>query len=495
MPVAPEVFLSYAHADDEGVRYGSRGWVECFYDALLRRLREVRGRETSIWLDEQGRISGASALTPTIRHGLENASALITIVSPSYAASQWCRDEFVFFRDAHAQRGGLTVPTDDGGTMVRVFMVNKLPLSLHASGTLKPDFIAAEAELADSPGFRFHHVIAGRPFEYVPPAESDGADFCRAINALAYDIVRLLDHGKASLPVPASGISVYLAAATSDLAEHREKIRGALQQAGHTVISGDQRQTVEEVKADLGRARISVHLIGSAYGAIPERSTVSIEELEYALAGAERVRPGFARLSWIAPDLDAAQVEARQAAFIRSVRESDDRLAAVSLEDFKTIVKDELAKKPETAPPPATRQKIYLIFDSPDKDAAESVRRWLYEQGFAVPKPLSSGSASQIREIHKQNLKYADGVLIYYGVVNEYFVQKNLGDLEQIYGFGRSRKKSMSRGVYLADPDDGAKHESVLDPEIHVIPGFGPFNPKFLMPFLQDLKLLHGSTA
>jgi hypothetical protein len=505
MSVEPEVFLSYAHADDEGVQYGPRGWVQWFYDAIIPSLRVARGRETRIWLDKTGRINGASVLTPTIKAGLEKSALLITIVSPSYAASRWCEDELKFFRESCAGRGGLSVVTPDG-TLARVFMINKRPLEMFPeprSIPAKPPSLAQIPELADATGYNFYRIVSGKPLEFEPPtAPAVGGAFCEAINNLACDIVRVLDGGKEPLSVPPTGIVVYLAETSSDVAGQREKLRGALRQLGHTMLpQGELKQGsgyADLVRADLSRARISIHVVGATYD-VSEQSDRSIVEIQYELAGAEaKRRHEFSRLTWIPPEVDAANTDDRQKAFIQSLEANDPRLvtAPTSLEDFKTLIKDELAKKPEEPPRPSgDAKKVYLIFDAPDRDAADPVSHWLLKQHFTILTPLSKGTAGEIREIHRRNLKYADGVLICYGVVSEFFVKKNLGDLEWIYGAGRSKKRPiLARGVYLADPDEACKHD-IMDPTVRVIPGFGPFTPEVLRAFMEDLRKGAGAPA
>ena len=210
------------------------------------------------------------------------------------------------------------------------------------------------------------------------------------------------------------------------------------------------------------------------YGTVPEGSETSAAELQYQLAG-EEVRPDFTRLTWLPPGIEPS--DARQAAFIERVRQSDAQL--------RTLIKDALKPKSLVAarkPSPDEVKIVYLIFEPPDEEFAEPVSEWLFAQGFEVLKPTRSGSL----KAHKINLRDSDGVLIYYGQPDDDWLTVKLADLRKTFGHGRDRNRQLKGAVYLADPEhpDKDKFRSQL---VRVIPGFGRFRPAALQPFLDEL--------
>jgi TIR domain len=474
----PEIFISYAHADNDHPRYESReweharGWVECFYDALTKRLRQLRGRETLVWRDQSGRIKGASALTDTIKDGLRTCPVLITVVSPAYLASGWCADELRFFREAAAERGGLRV-----GNLLRVVKINKLPV-------FGDSFLSRDPDLADATGYAFYRSVGGNPLEFDPPHGSElGQPFLNEINTLAADIVELLDGPR----VAPSGVTVFLAETSADVEDLRGKLRTELVQFGHAVLpsaaSSHDISDSAQVGDHLARARLSIHVLGRQYAAIPEGRETSTAELQYDLAGEQLRRSDFTRLTWLPPGVEPA--DARQAAFVERVRSFDSQFVTAPLEDVKTQIKDALRPKPigsEQRRAPSDVKIVYLIFEPPDEEHAELVRKWLDGQGFEVLKPTRSGSL----KAHRINLRDSDGVLIYYGQTDDDWLTVKLHDLRKTFGQGRDRRRPLRGAVYLADPEepDKAKFSSHI---VDVIPGFGRFRPETLRGFIDCL--------
>jgi hypothetical protein len=483
---APEVFVSYAHADNEYPRYesrdweGSRGWVECFCEALGKRLRGLR-RGTEIWRDGSGGIRGASELTPTIERAIADASILVTISSPAYAQSQWCEKELTLFRErAVSRHGGLLV-----GTMLRVFRINKLPVSGETFATRIP-------ELADSTGYQLYRYVEGRPLEYEPPYGIEaGARFLAGVNNIAYDIVEVLQ-GR-SAPVAPTGISVYLAETTPDVADYRAKLQSEIEQFGHTVLPGaNDARSVEDparIRSELARARLSVHVVGGEAGPVsPGSSGRSSVELQYDLAGEEAARRSdFTRLTWLAPLRQAP--EPAQAAFIERLKNTDPNLLEASLEDVRSLVKQQLEAKPPSRAKPAAGEVriVYLMFDSPDEDSAKPLATWLFDQGFEVLKPARSGN---LLKAHKVNLRDSHGALIYYGEVNDAWLTVKLADLRKTLVDSQRKTHEFKGAVYLGDPASEDKNDLRLQ-LFDIIPGFGRFRPELLKAFADKL---HEST-
>lgn len=493
----PDVFISYAHEDNDWPTYGSEGgWVQCFYNALNRRLNNLR-RGTVVFLDESGGITGASALNDTIRQALADCSVLVTVVSPTYLSSAWCAKELQFFRDSVAQ-GGLTVATEKRGRLARVMKAIKIPIDHSA---LKG--IASET---DAVGYQFWQDDGrGSPIELVAPhGDVDGTDFCRAINTLATDIAAVLQalatggNGQPAAPKPQaapasakpSGPLIYLAETTSDLADARERIRQELEQYGCTVVPATQQfpgpNYADQVKANLAGARLSIHPVGKSYGMIPEGSDESIVDVQYRLAiEHSNEDAAFVRLVWMPPGIEPA--DQRQSGFVTALRD-DPALKVSSLEDFKTIVHDTLVPPASEQAPPSSdgpRRGVYLIFNELDSATALTVNSYLTQRGFKVWTPTSDERERLRLREHQKRLKLSQGVLIYYGLANDRWVQNMQMILAQ--DFVTAGKNTRARCVVLADPErDDKKH--FTDPEFRIVTCFGGFEPQRLDGFLRDME-------
>src|SRR3712207_3682631 len=103
-----------------------------------------------------------------------------------------------------------------------------------------------------------------------------------------------------------AGKAVYLATSTSDVSAERDRIRRELQQRGYQVLPDRELplfapEFVAELRENLARAALSVHLVGASYGLIPEgEEERSVVRLQHELA-AERgaAEASFTRLVWV----------------------------------------------------------------------------------------------------------------------------------------------------------------------------------------------------
>jgi TIR domain len=99
-----DVFVSYAHVDDEPLIGAQRGWVTTLINNLETVVRQKLGfRDFRIWMDHQ--LAGNQPLTPAIMSALGNTATLLIILSPGYLSSEWCgRERTAFLRLVQGKR-------------------------------------------------------------------------------------------------------------------------------------------------------------------------------------------------------------------------------------------------------------------------------------------------------------------------------------------------------------------------------------------------------
>jgi F-box protein 11 len=107
MTDTPKAFLSYAHADDDFLG----GRIAALRDALQKAVRFETGEPFDVFLDKDG-IGLGQDWQDRLDEALAGARFLIPILSPSYFASQACRDELRKFLDLEqrAKRKDLVLP-------------------------------------------------------------------------------------------------------------------------------------------------------------------------------------------------------------------------------------------------------------------------------------------------------------------------------------------------------------------------------------------------
>ncbi len=101
-----DVFVSYAHIDNEPLPGIKHGWVTNFVEGLKITLAKEMGRKDkfSLWMDYE-KLRGNHTVTPEIHSVLAEARTLVLFLSKSYLESSWCMDEFNTFA-ARPEAGG-----------------------------------------------------------------------------------------------------------------------------------------------------------------------------------------------------------------------------------------------------------------------------------------------------------------------------------------------------------------------------------------------------
>jgi hypothetical protein len=495
-----DLFVSYAHIDDQALTEGQKGWISTFHRALEIRLGQLLGKQPRIFRDPK--LQGNDYFADRLVDSLPKTAALVSVLSPRYVKSDWCRREVEEFCKASAQNGGLRV-----ADKARVFKVVKTPVPLDQH----------PAELQELLGYEFYTVEreTGRPRELNHLADPDmQRQYWARLDDLAHDIselLSLLEAGQREIPpeeekAPAGGAKgfVYLAETSFDLLEKRDAIKRELLGYGYTVLPdrplplfGPECEAL--VREQLARCRLSVHLVGERYGVVPEGSTQSLVALQNELA-VQRGGDGFSRLIWLPPGL--ATADERQQRFIEHLQ-TDTRLQGgvdlleTSIEDFKSALHQRL--QPPPAPSPRREAaaaggaaddgpaRIYLICDQRDLEATMPLEDHLFAQGCEVILPVFDGDEAQVRRDHEESLAICDAALLYYGAGSELWLRQKLREVQKAAAYGRQGPIA-TRAVYLGPPEGPQKSRFRTHEALVVAPPAGTFSPAALDAFLNQLK-------
>lgn len=97
----PDIFVSYAHVDNEIFSGAKLGWVTHFERNLRKRLASDKGRKENIdvWMDFK--LKGNDVITPEIEEKLRASHTLCILLSPGWIASEWCQKELTIFCESH----------------------------------------------------------------------------------------------------------------------------------------------------------------------------------------------------------------------------------------------------------------------------------------------------------------------------------------------------------------------------------------------------------
>ena len=122
-----DIFISYAHVDNESLTEGQKGWISQFHRTLEIRLRQLLGENPNIWRDQK--LTGTDIFDEKIINTFDQTKLMVSIVTPRYINSEWCNRELKEFHDRAEETGGVRV-----GEKSRIIKVVKTPVENDGGG-------------------------------------------------------------------------------------------------------------------------------------------------------------------------------------------------------------------------------------------------------------------------------------------------------------------------------------------------------------------------
>jgi len=489
-----DVFISYAHIDNQPLPGGQDGWVTVFHEALEQFLSRFKGGNARVWRDKK--LRGNDVFSDEIMDQFPKTAALISVLTPRYLSSEWCTKEINGFCGVAQRTGGVVVENK-----ARVFKVIKTPFDPGESLLPVMDKVL---------GYDFYELDADNTPQELDPHFGDTfrQEFLRKVNKLAWDIKQLLDQlgsGAPETSAPDAGAAkpiVYLAECSRDRREAREILEGELKRHGYAVLpdqplATEEAEVAAQVQGLLAKCMLSVHLVGTGYGLVPEGSgQKSVVVLQNELA-ANRCKSGaFQRVIWLPEGMRSEQTA--QQSFIDALHNDADAqvgadLITGDLEDLKGAIHAALKKlerPPVSAPPPGGsregRRLVYIVCDEKDRKETVPLFKFLKGRGLDVQLPIFTGDAAAVREANQELLMRADAVVIFYGAGDEAWKYYKQNELKKIRGL-RREKPILAEYTYLAGPATDDKELLVSIEEPNVVDGRNGFSEATMEGFLRAL--------
>ena len=466
------VFISYSHDNNKPVEAGGRGWVEQFQatlDAFLGR----RYGKAKIWRDE--RLRGNDDFSSEIFAQFPDTALMVAVISPSYLQSKWCRNEASKFCEIAQLPPGLVI-----GNKMRAFKIVLEPV---------PNQDPLPAAMRDALGFEFYVSEDSRVRELDPAFGGKMKEkFLLAVADLATEIADLLHKLESAQPgvptaAPGTGVdaaavtspAVYLAECSYDRREDRKALNAELRGRNYHVLPDrelprDETEYRAEVARLLEQSVLSIHLVGSSYGSVPDgpgqRAGVVIQN---QLAVARSHGAGLKRV--ISLPAGTRSDDAKQQVFIESIHRDPEvqfnaEVITAGIEAVKTAVLTALAPR---APASAAEEvdgvaSIYIIFDAKDRkdEGLLQLRKCLLARGLALRKPAFDGDAEEVRRTHEGHLDRCDAVLIYYGRGTDAWKQSIDRDVEKAKG-RRGGRKLRAVFNWIATPTSDDKDDIIAE--------------------------------
>ncbi len=497
MAFEKQVFISYAHIDNEPLTPNQQGWISRFHASLSAMLSMRLGRKAEIWRDVK--LTGNDIFADEIIQQFPKTALLVSVLTPRYVESEWCTREVKEFCKTAETTGGILVDNKS-----RVLKVIKIPVE---SENALPDVMK---------------MALGYPFfifdEQQTPLELDpayGEDFNQKFNLkmakLAFDVAELIkkmDVMAAAGPDPQRGViaekpSVFVADCSGDRREDREAVISDLRLHGYPTLADVQLPTDEasfigELAAVLGRCKLSVHIIGGGYGAVPDGpSEKSVTVLENELAIEYCKIFGLKRIIWLPSGTKASS--SRQQEFIDQLLNNPESQRGADLitgdvEELKAAVHTAL-KKLETPPPPAPvlqepgepgSKLVYIVCDERDRKATIPLRKFLKGQGIDSSVPAFEGDAASVRQSNQDMLAACDAVVVFYGAGDDAWKRSVDAEIRKSPGY-RSGKPLLTPFTCLAEPATGDKTDLVDLEEPRLINCLQGFSDAAMTEFITAL--------
>jgi hypothetical protein len=508
-----DIFISYAHIDDEALVEGEPGWISEFHRSLEIRLAQLLGHRPNIWRDKD--LDGNHEFSEEILQQLPDIALLVSIHSPRYVKSEWCVREVNEFHRVAQSNIGATI-----GTKSRIFKVIKTPVDINQHPSVIQGLL----------GYEFYKMDpdTGKPREFSKLYGKDAqVAYWAKLDDLAHDLADLLEEIANSEKSNASVVAetkkeissdqashnttialsdalkkmrnIFLAETSADNKENRESLVRFLSGKGFNVLP-DKNMPVEAdeycaaVKEMVNQCELCIHMIGSNFGLVLEGTAKSKIQLQAEITAELNKEKGTPRLIWMPPELKIT--DERQLNFVEDIKMNESLLSGADLliahlEDLQFAIEDKLNAEKKSADETndsneetGTKQ-IYLICEQNDLDAIVPLEDHLFAKGFEIIIPAFEGDPSQLRIDHQENLKSCDAVLIYYGSGNDLWLRSKTRDLLKISGYGRQKPLNV-KYVCIAGPTNPQK-ERFRSHEVKII-NFTNGDLNVFNDFITELK-------
>jgi hypothetical protein len=409
-----DIFVSYAHNDNQPLVSGEEGWVRTLINLLrVRTVEKIGSNALDIWMDYD--LSGNSAVTPTITDALTKSAILLFIGSESYLASAWCQKELNAFLVS-------SVEDRKSDALKRLFMVSRDRI----------DRSRLPEPLRDLIGYKFWREDAGRPIPLgFPLPERNDTEYWSALNRISLEIADTLKTLHQGVAAPSQdGPLVHLAEVTEDLEPVRQEIVAYLKQAGISVLPDNYypRETIKSfqdaVERDLKNCKLFVQLLSAVPGRKPADLPQGFSGLQYQLAQVTQKEI----LQWRNPVLDLNSVADPEHRKLLS----GSTVIAEGLEVFKQRVKQRVFAPPPPVRPSTQRHPQKLIFintESGDRKIAERIAECITRKGFGFVLSRETRVRNELRE----RLQECDAAIIIYASSTAKWVVRQQGYIRKIF--------------------------------------------------------------
>jgi hypothetical protein len=492
-----DIFISYAHVNNQTADRHRDGWVTQFQRYLEMQLSTLVGRIelVKVWRDPA--LDGNQLFDDTIRDRINRSAVFLTLFSFGYLHSDYCRQELQWFcSKAQAEPWGLSI-----ADRMRIF-------NLQLNNIERAKW---PKEFGRTSGYRFY--VAEQEDDIGFPSNPEETFFQSQLLALIKALYRTLEAFKEAIEAAARQAqldqpncdqtltarqldTIFLAETSDSLRLLRRRVANELQQQSIHVCTAipppyEAGPHDEKVIIEMSRAQLSVHLLdewpGREIEGEPEK-TYPQRQVELGMQHAK------VQLIWVPLRLDPQAVQAiedvKYREFLtqlerRQREQSRYHFIRESPSEITHEILDELARLKQAAATPRAPSAVLLDTHLKDQLYALELGRFLLEHNIQpYINPEEDDPSKNIR-ILTERLKQVNRLILVFGNVAEEWVRARLGEAVKIAITEGCQLKSC--GIYFAPP-----RRKVTDDTFNL--GFLPIyqfdshdiaNPQTLLPLLE----------
>lgn len=457
-----DILISFSPLDNQGHQNGEDGWVTELRKSLEVRLTQLIGRKPLIHSDETESIHGG---TEKADPDASKYALIIPILSKWYIRGEGGISELESY----------CLQRNDG----KVIQVSNLPyvfkvLKNSVKQDLHPGAIQQNLEYC----FFEREVETGAVKEFSPSLlNQTEKQYWGKLDDLANDIhdylkqVGQLNNNQNANQ--ANGLTIYLAETSGDAMVYRDVLKRELADNGHNVLpkkplTAQMPVVYAEAMQNINQATLSIHILASDFGIVPEGSNRSMNEIQNDVADEVMAKTGGRRIIWIPENVVPS--DERQKILIEDIRSSmkgigNAEVVVGDLELCKSVVDDtikrivvEKEQRLNEGNMLIGKAVIYLIYDIFDQSLIQPIMSHFKVMGCEIVTSVDGTDETEIRNKHIENLKYCDAVVLYYGNGSELWLQSRLRDLLRIPAYGRKKSKP-AKAILLGLPKHDKKFE------------------------------------
>lgn len=477
-----DVFISYAHVDDQPPVGEEEGWVTTLVGELKKELkRKLGGSGASWWMDESA-MAGNIPIPDQILDAVDVSAVLVVFLSAGYLKSEWCHRERNKFLKQVGKR-----------TRSRLFIVEQDNVERSELPNEFGDLLGYPFWEKQKRGTSTRRLGFPKP----TPKEEGYYDLVIQLTAdLSMELESLAQlqlaaeksgHDKPvqilEQPVAESRRPVFLAEVTDDLDPQRNELKRYLEQAGLHVLPNRVyareptafRQALEE---DLARCDLFVQLLSP----MPGKKTQDLSQgyVGLQLECARREKKSI--LQWRDRTLDTSTIDdSAHAALLKG-----DTVIAMGIEEFKHEAKKRAFYQPDPSPPKRT-DTIYVFVDmeSNDSTLADEVIKVLARCGVGYALPLDTNDPGAARRDLEENLLLSDGMIVIYGESTHEWVRHRL--LKSMSTL-KSRQQPLPVTAIYEGPPEPKKYLAMNLPELEILNCRSGLDERELTRFLKHVR-------